>query len=56
MHSGNWEYHGYDLEDFNEVPHEIKERYNHWKSNCMELKLEITSHTKLCLLTVLLLW
>lgn len=31
MHSGNWEYHGYDLEDFNEVPHEIKERYNHWK-------------------------
>lgn len=31
MHSGNWEYHGYDLEDFNEVPREIKERYNHWK-------------------------
>ncbi|WP_314700620.1 hypothetical protein [Prevotella jejuni] len=31
MHSGNWEYHGYDLENFSEVPSEIRKRYNHWK-------------------------
>lgn len=31
MHSGNWKYHGYDIENYDEVPNEIKERYNHWK-------------------------
>lgn len=31
MHSGNWEYHGHDVEDYNEVPYKIKQRYNHWK-------------------------
>lgn len=31
LHSGNWEYHGHDVEDYNEVPDKIKKRYNHWK-------------------------
>ena len=31
MHSGNWEYHGYDVENYDEVPTLIKRRYNHWK-------------------------
>lgn len=31
MHSGNWEYHGYDVEIYDEVPAQIKRRYNHWK-------------------------
>lgn len=31
MHSGNWEYHGHDVENYEEVPDVIKRRYNHWK-------------------------
>ena len=31
MHSGNWEYHGHDVENYDEVPDVIKRRYNHWK-------------------------
>ena len=31
MHSGNWEYHGYDVENYDEIPEKIKRRYNHWK-------------------------
>lgn len=31
MHSGNWEYHGHDVENYDEIPDGIKRRYNHWK-------------------------
>lgn len=31
MHSGNWEYHGYDIVNFNEVPHDIRQRFHHLK-------------------------
>lgn len=31
MHSGNWEYHGHDFEEYNRIPDEVKRRYNHWK-------------------------
>jgi hypothetical protein len=29
--SRNWEYHGYDVTNYNEVPDNIKERHHHWK-------------------------
>lgn len=31
MHSGNWEYHGHDFDEFNRIPEKVKARYNHRK-------------------------
>lgn len=31
MHSGNWEYHGHDFDEYERIPDLVKKRYNHWK-------------------------
>lgn len=31
MHSGKWEYHGHDFDEYDRVPNDVKKRYNHWK-------------------------